>query len=107
MNDMIRAIVKRPDEKYGHMTHIKNDLKNLQEIVEGKIETVSCGPAVIIVNEEGKLLKLQHNIIVGEVYKDLLCGTLIVCGVAEEDFADVSFDMSTWKRILTQWGNAS
>ena len=36
----IRAIVKRPDEKYGHVTHISASLENLQKTVGGYIETV-------------------------------------------------------------------
>ena len=45
----IRAIVKRPDEKYGHVTNISCTLKNLQRIVGGPIETVSFGPGAVII----------------------------------------------------------
>lgn len=31
----IRAIIKRPDEEYGHVTNIANNLKNLQRTVGG------------------------------------------------------------------------
>lgn len=106
MKEKIKAIIKRPDEKYGHVTWISNTLKNIQGIVEGYIETISCGPAVIICNEEGKLLKLQHNFIIGEVFKDMVCGTVIICGRDGDEFSDVPFDMGTWKRMLSQWGNA-
>ena len=43
----IRAIVKRPDEKYCHVANISNTLKNLQRTVEGPIETVSIGKALL------------------------------------------------------------
>lgn len=36
----IRAIIKRPDEEYGHVTHISATLENLQKTVGGYIETV-------------------------------------------------------------------
>ena len=37
----IKVIIKRPDEKAGHVTNISASLKNLQKTVEGNIETVS------------------------------------------------------------------
>ena len=36
----IRAIIKRPDEKYGHVTNISPTLENLQKTVGGYIEPV-------------------------------------------------------------------
>ena len=36
----IRAIIKRPDEEYGHVAHISATLENLQKTVGGYIETV-------------------------------------------------------------------
>lgn len=107
MEGTIKVIIKRPDEKYGHVTHIANNLKNLQSIVDGRIETVSFGPCLVICNEEGKLMKLQHNFLIGHDFKDLICGTAIICGRGEEDFTDVPIDMSTWRRLLAMWGNAS
>ena len=41
--ERIKAVVKRPDEKFGHMTNISNSLKNLQNTVGGYIETVTDG----------------------------------------------------------------
>ena len=37
MKDTIKVIIKRPDEKYGHVTQIKNTLKSLQNSVNGYI----------------------------------------------------------------------
>ena len=49
----IRAIIKRADEQFGHVSNISASLKNLQKIVEGPIETVNVtDDTVIICNEE-------------------------------------------------------
>lgn len=103
----IRAIVKRPDEKYGHVTNISCTLKNLQRIVGGPIECVPCGVnAVIICNEEGKLRGLPRNFIMGELpFIDRIVGEIAVVGVDGEDFCDLDMDFSVWKKMLDKWGN--
>lgn len=35
----IRVIIKRPDEKIGHVCNISHTLENLQKTVEGYIKT--------------------------------------------------------------------
>lgn len=103
----IRAIVKRPDEKYGHVTNISCTLKNLQRIVGGPIECVPLdGHAVIICNEEGKLRGLPRNFLMGKVpFIDMIVGEVAVVGVDGEDFCDLDMDFSVWKMMLGQWGN--
>lgn len=107
----IKVIIKRPDEKAGHVTNISASLKNLQKTVEGNIETVTVvlDPKVIMIcNEEGKIQNLQRNFKMGgEVFFDIIRGTVIICGESEdgEDFADVPIDFETWKRYLEAWGN--
>ena len=103
----IRAIVKRPDEKYGHVTHISNTLKNFQRIVEGPIEVVPLGyKAAIICNEEGKLRDLDKNFVIRHVIStDVIRGEIAVVGVDGEEFCDLNLDFDIWKRLLTQWGN--
>lgn len=99
----IRAIVKRPDEQYGHVTNISNTLKNLQRIVEGPIETVKVTDDVILIcNEEGKLRGLPMNFVMGD---DIIVGEVALVGVDGEDFGDVPIDLPTWKWILKSWGN--
>ena len=51
----IKAIIKRPDEKIGHMTWISPTLENLQKHVDGYIETVNFGDMIILCDEEGRL----------------------------------------------------
>lgn len=35
MAGKVKVIIKRPDEKYGHVTNISTTLENLQRTVEG------------------------------------------------------------------------
>lgn len=98
----IKAIIKRPEEEYGHMTWISNTLKNLQNIVDGYIETTSPRRGLVIIcNEEGKLKNLEPNVFLrGEMY----VGTIIVCGAAGDEFADIPIDFDSWKRMIDMSG---
>ena len=101
----IRVIVKRPDEKYGHVTNISCTLKNLQKTVEGPIETVPVySGAVCICNEEGKLQGLDRNFRMGKIpFCDVIVGTAIIVGVDGEDFCDCPIDFQTWKKLIDEW----
>ena len=101
----IRAIVKRPDGKYGHVTNISNTLKNFQRSVGGKIEVVPLvDGAVIICNEEGKLLGLQKNFNLGTPpFHDVIVGDVAVVGVDGEEFCDCPIDFQIWKRLIDRW----
>ena len=103
----IRAIIKRPDEKHGHVTYISNTLKNLQNTVGGPIETVPVGTsAVLICNEEGKIKGLPVNFRMGEPpFADIICGDVAVVGVDGEEFGDLQMDFSIWNELLGRWGN--
>lgn len=93
-----RVIIKRPDEKYGHVTNISASLKNLQKTVGGYIETVPAVlGAVIICNEEGKLRDLEPNM---WYFHDMLCGTIIVIGTDGEEFADCPLNFDQWKLFV-------
>lgn len=102
----IKVIVKRPDEKYGHVTHVSNRLENLQKTVEGHIETVPLTTKdVIICNEEGKLKNLPRNVrMYGDtVYSETLVGNIIVAGVAGDEFSDINISFDVWKRLIDKW----
>ena len=103
----IRAIVKRPDEQYGHVTNISNTLRNLQKIVEGPIEVVRITDSVVcICNEEGKIRNLDRNFYLGHApYGDLICGEVAIVGVEEDEFVDLDMDFKVWKNLLKKWGN--
>ena len=103
----IRAIIKRPDEKHGHVTYISNTLKNLQNTVGGPIEVVYLtGKAALICNEEGKIRNLPPNFRMGQPpFHDIVCGDVALVGVDGEDFTDLDMDFSVWKMLLERWGN--
>ncbi len=97
----IKVVIKRPDEEYGHMTNISDTLENLQKTVGGHIETVTllpatdrCGALIAIVNEDGKRLGLDPNM---RIPGDLIVGTMIICGVAGEEFTDIPCSFQSWK----------
>ena len=103
----IKAIIKRPDEKVGHMTNISPTLKNLQRIVEGPIEIVTIAPGLVLIcNEEGKLRGLERNFRMGgDLFFDVILGEVIICGVDGEDLDDIPIDFKQWKYYLQAWGN--
>ena len=103
----IRAIIKRPDERYGHVTNISDTLKNLQKTVDGRIEVVPItSEAVLIVNEDGKIFDLPKNFRMGKFpFVDVILGTVIVLGVDGEEFCDCPISFATWKQLLKEWGN--
>ena len=98
-----RAIIKRPDEKYGHVTNISTSLENLQNIVGGPIEVVRLmDDHVLIVNERGKLKGLQQNF---KIPGDIIVGEAVVLGVKGEEFTDATIDWKVWRWLLEIWGN--
>lgn len=102
----IKAIIKRPDEAYGHVTWISNTLENFQRNVGGHIEPIALTKnLVVICNEDGKINNLDDNFYIGSRVQDMIKGEVIVCGVDGEEFSDVPIDLTSWKRMLTQWGN--
>ena len=103
--EKVRAIIKRSDEKYGHMTNISLSLKNLQNHVGGYIETITLRRAngkdiVIICNEEGKNLHLPDNMPNPLNPYDVIVGDIVVVGVDGEDFAEVPIEFAEWKEIV-------
>lgn len=94
----VRAIVKRPDEPYGHMCNISTTLENLQKIVDGYIESVTIRPGLLIIcNEEGKIKGLEPNI---RIPGDVICGTIIVIGATGEELSDIPIEFAEWKQML-------
>ena len=81
----MRAVAKRPGEP-GKVITIDNDLKALQDYVGGYIETIRVfEDALIICNEEGRLLGLPFNLsLCGMVF----FGPVLFVGVEGEEFTD-------------------
>ncbi len=78
--DLIRVAIKHPG-RLPEIRTIKNELKTLQEIVEGYIEMIQYKDMVLIVNEEGKLKGLRNNFCIQRsVYAEKIVGTVIFAG---------------------------
>ena len=93
----ISVLIKDPGKRPRHV-HIENSLKNLQTTVGGYIETVTLATdAVIICNEEGRLRGLPYCCTICGV--DFV-GTVVIAGVAGEEFADLPGNYQEWKRML-------
>ena len=85
----IRAIIKRTDEAFGHMTNISPRLENLQKLVGGYIEAVTIRPGLVILcDEEGRLKGKEENIEIPKMGIDFV-GTVLFVGVDGEEFCDV------------------
>ena len=97
MDRKLKCIVKRPDEPFGDVAWIDDSLESLQDAVEGYIETVPLeGNVVLICNEEGKLIGLDRNFLLGN---DWIVGTVIIIGTDGDELADLpdSFTLDHWK----------
>ncbi|MBQ6621547.1 MAG: DUF3846 domain-containing protein [Mogibacterium sp.] len=99
--EKLRAIVKRPDEEFGHMTNVSVSLKNLQNLVGGYIETVTLGPInpdlVVVCNEEGRLMGLDYNCTVAGI--DFV-GDIVVLGMDGDKFSDIPISFADWKELI-------
>lgn len=92
------------------------DLKTLQEIVEGHIETVptvmSSGWSkekdvglTLIINEEGKLLGMPVNRLATDMaylFNDVIVGNAILIGTTDEDFIGLTKEAA--ENIVEKWG---
>ena len=93
-----RAVIKRPDEKFGHMTNISCSLKNLQTIVGGYVEMVRIASGIVILcNEEGMIQNLPFNC---NLCRHRFYGDLIFIGIDGEEFADIPISFKDFKRIF-------
>lgn len=104
----IRAIIKRPDEQYGHVTNISCSLNNLQKTVGGTIETLQIAASTaMIMNEEGKLRpECIPNFFIREAnFRDVIFGDVIIVGIDGEGFCDCPISFAVWKDMLKRWGN--
>lgn len=88
----IRVVLLKPKQR-AEVLVIRNTLTALQELVGGYIEVITDRvehrnfQALLIVNEEGKLIGLEPNI--GSGY-DVLVGNIVICAAAGEEFSSLS-----------------
>lgn len=101
MKSKISVIIKQPG-RVPYKTAISPTLKNLQTTVGGYIETVTIAEdAVIICNEEGRIIGLPHNCKVCGV--DFV-GTIMFAGVSGDDFADFPLSFQSFKKCFLDYG---
>lgn len=85
----MKVLYKKPGEA-PEIREVENDLKPLQDLVGGYIETVKVGDVVIICNEEGKLKGLPINFLVNaNGYIDVIVGPAIFCREKGIEFTDI------------------
>ena len=88
----MRIVYKKPGQ-VAEARNVPNTLDEWQRLVGGYIETVALDKnTLLICNEEGKLLKLQPNILFNN---DIIVGPVIFVGVKDDDFIDIDRDMET------------
>lgn len=97
----LKVIVKEPGRQ-PRSVYISDTLENLQANVGGYIETVTLdGGIVVICDEEGRLKGRPHCCTLGGV--DFV-GTVILCGVEGDGFADLPITFAEAKhRFPSLW----
>lgn len=87
MEKQINAYLLRVDSETGipyrgYVGKVENTLEAKQKLVGGRIEVVTLGDIDIILNEDGKLLRLPPNRVLtddkGNIF-DILVGDIICC----------------------------
>lgn len=100
----IKVILKRPDEKIGHVTYIQDSLENLQRTVGGYLEMVRLDEKNILLMDEEARIKLSPVNFHHKMY-GLIFGTVIVAGEKAGEVADTTLTRKEWQRMLWSWGN--
>lgn len=111
-DNLVRVIVKEPDERFGHTQDIPNTLEDLQRLVRGRLEVADIGrdDAIMLVNEEWRIRNEQKNIHCrmqswGCYVNEVIGGNVVMIGTAGEEFCDCPIEFDEWKRMLREWGN--
>lgn len=86
------ALFKQPG-KAMQKVNITNNLKTLQSLVEGNIESLYpfAEKVCLLFNEDGKSLSLQPNVALAKDKKlyDYIAGNIILVGLAEDGFSSI------------------
>ena len=83
-----RKVIICPAEREPYAANVSDSLEALQKIVGGYIKTVTVfTDAVVICNEEGRILGLPEN---RSFFISGICGDCLICGVDGEEFASLS-----------------
>lgn len=97
MSKKISVLIKETGKKPRHV-NISDTLTNLQKKVDGYIETVTIAEdAVVICDENGRLRDKPWCCTVCGV---ALVGTVILCGVDGDEFADWPLSYADTKKLF-------
>jgi uncharacterized protein YuzE len=98
----MKVLFKNPGEA-PEVREVENDLKPIQELVGGYIETVNLGDDILIVcNEEGKIKGLPANFYV-EAIDDIIVGPAFFCRSDGYDFTDITDNDAKWICYRLGW----
>ncbi len=93
----MRVIRKRPGEAWEPI-EVENELKPLQQAVGGYLESFTFAEdACVLCDEEGRLKGKPYNTTVCGVP---FVGTVLIVGVAGEDFSDLTEQMEARLRAM-------
>lgn len=93
----MRVMRKRPGEDWEPI-EVENELKPLQQEVGGHLESFTFAEdACVLCDEEGRLKGKPYNTTVCGVP---FVGTVLIVGVAGEDFADLTEQMEARLRAM-------
>lgn len=93
----MKVLAVMPGKKPMQM-ELDGSLESMQAFVGGTIQAIYpyVDPVALVCHEEGKLLGLEYNRALrdenGAAY-DILCGPFFICGLGDEDFADLPDDL--------------
>ena len=88
----MKALIKNPGEESFREIIIPNNLRLLQQLVGGYIETVTLATdACIICNEEGRIMGMQPNCNYCGI--DFV-GPILIVGTNGDDFCDVPMSVN-------------
>ena len=77
-------VIMCPADRVPYVTSVSDTLENFQRVVGGHIEVATVfSDAVVICNEEGRLLGLPEN---QSLFLSGFCGDCLICGVYGENF---------------------
>lgn len=94
MADMIKVLLVRPMRR-PYPVEVENTLCAMQELVGGYIETIGLGDAILVCNEEGRIIPLAPNreLKSEDGSTDLIHGPFFVCGSDGDEFTSLSDDL--------------
>lgn len=105
----IRVIIKRPDERYGHVCNISCSEKNLEKTVDGRLKVTQIASEVVMIeNLDAYVFDLPKNFSMGKwPFTNTVRGTVIVLGFDDDndEYTDCPLNFQIWKQLLKDWGN--